>query len=887
MGYINKVKFWPNERLDLPDLDKLQDNVYSYLGVQNQGHLASISHVISGCVTQNDGGLNIRVVVKDSVILNTTSVAVGVEGLLWVGTGDNSIDADLTATLTNNATSYVEIEVYPEDGASDTRAFWDPTANTGTGDEYNQVVNTCVSSKTRLRVNTTGFTGNVNYIPISTVVTAGGTIVTIFDSRSLFYRLNSDYAWGSGRTIPANTSFAGADKSIPVMKDWMDAVMTTLKEIKGVEWYETSSSVNTTNLFYDLALTVITGNGRVDHSNTTAGLLTYPALKLKPFSTSVTYTIPAGSQTLADGEILYIDINEGGNRGVTGNRTLNKISRSLLTYDGDVYWIAYRDDNGGNPSIFFRNVGLIQQGESQIVGEEGEKDFIVDRNTTLIEGDPWTFDVTGGTVTLGSDAYFSVPGLQKERNTILAQTITGMNADGKVAYVDINRDAGANANLTVTVTTIGAFQNAQNRFILLQRVGNIVNVFGGQVLPIGYIYDESQFQASALNFNNSITLPLDSRNADAIRYYRVGGGDLQFYINGVLQQRDKVLKAGLFLGGTYSYVSGTGVVTVPNTHNLASVMTNDVFTDGAGNDFRVLGGVVNSGATRSFNIATGQTVNVASDGGIYRQDYAESGTLGGFSNSIILKKNTPAQANFNYIIHPIERVVKGGSGGGGGGSTSLQQAYNNGATITTLTGTPIVINGPASEKLLDIQGDITVTGVIDPKGITLTPQTVNPAPGQNTIWIKTTGELMISNDITSSETEIFTNPTTPVTYTNNTGATISKGRAVIKTSVSTIATANQTSFQNAAVIGITKTDIIDNGTGEVYRNGSFIPGAIFANDDFIEGTLPTEGTWIYLGNDFGKLTITAPLSGSNLASIVLGIWDNGGLNFSVVPWGIA
>ena len=299
-----------------------------------------------------------------------------------------------------------------------------------------------------------------------------------FIAESFVSRLRISFFSGANRNLSAvKEDFTSADKNILSFKDMLNALMTEIRDIKGADfWFESVSGIGTIPMFMDLALTTITGAGRVEHSSTVTGRLDWPDLKLKPITTSTIYTVTAGNDTLADGEVLYIDIDEGGNRGVTGSRTMVKAARASVPFDGDTYWIAFRDDNGGaDAQIYFRNVGLLHPGESQVVGEEGEKDFIVDRNTKLVRGGIWSWDLANTKLTWSSNAFIQVPGLAEADNQINAGNNTDLDADGKVLYVDINRSSGGGA-LSVTGVAIGSFVNTQNRFIIARRIGDQVVV---------------------------------------------------------------------------------------------------------------------------------------------------------------------------------------------------------------------------------------------------------------------------------------------------------------------------------------------------------------------------------------------------------------------------
>lgn len=78
-------------------------------------------------------------------------------------------------------------------------------------------------------------------------------------------------------------------------------------------------------------------------------------------------------------------------------------------------------------------------------------------------------------LTWDADAFISIPGLTEGRNTISAGSATLAN-DGDVAYVNINRDAGADANLTVSVDAIEDLISTEDLVIIARRTGTDVIV---------------------------------------------------------------------------------------------------------------------------------------------------------------------------------------------------------------------------------------------------------------------------------------------------------------------------------------------------------------------------------------------------------------------------
>lgn len=141
-------------------------------------------------------------------------------------------------------------------------------------------------------------------------------------------------------------------------------------------------------------------------------------------------------------------------------------------------------------------------------------------------------------------------------------------------------------------------------------------------------------------------------------------------------------------------------------------------------------------------------------------DYIEVGATGDTS--------TQVQMQINLVLGDILMFRIAGAGAvyfmpAPAQTISLQAGYNNGNTILTESGRPVVISGPAGEKIAVFDGDIECTGVIDPKGLELLPQASSPLnPTHNGIWldddlhlhIQTPGGTSTDIDVTDN----FENP---------------------------------------------------------------------------------------------------------------------------------
>ena len=225
------------------------------------------------------------------------------------------------------------------------------------------------------------------------------------------------------------------------------------------------------------------------------------------------------------------------------------------------------------------------------------------------------------------------------------------------------------------------------------------------------------------------------------------------------------------------------------------------------------------------------------------------------NNSIRFTYDLPPDTEVHFRIDSIS----GGSTGGGGGTQSLQDTYNIGDTITTTSGNPITINGPVSEKLLVVNGDMEVTGVIDPTAVEFTPQSSNPlSAGQKGFWVNTTAELMYENGTTPKNfTQTIQNLETGTAiqgltkiYQNLTGITITQGTPVYSPSIGQIAPAHGNTLAASRVVGVAAEDILDSSSGIVVTSGTVYQVLGFPH-----------GEVLYLTDTPGVLTDVEPTLG--------------------------
>lgn len=239
----------------------------------------------------------------------------------------------------------------------------------------------------------------------------------------------------------------------------------------------------------------------------------------------------------------------------------------------------------------------------------------------------------------------------------------------------------------------------------------------------------------------------------------------------------------------------------------------------------------------------------------------------------------------NAEVRFRDAVLGAGTAGGGGGGGSLQDAYNVGETITT-SGTPFTVGGSAP-KVAQFNGDIGVTGVIDPLGIEFEPTGANPlGSGKPGFWVNMSDELVyedgtsgknITQAIENLESGVGVSALSRLMF-NNTGSMIPKGTPVYSPSPGEIAPARGTVDAEARVIGIAAANIPDSTNGLVAFSGMLTGVAGY-----------THGSYVYLGDTAGELVDVEPTLGpysSGFNVVIIGVVENNNIMLQIHHVGV-
>lgn len=276
MAILSRVNYLSQQRLDLQHM--IANDSFNAFDIRAFGYILN--------------GLDKNYVVRglEVIALNGFTVTVKVSNCLILFPLDNEAsffyglpDAQDEIINVPPSTEKVFIEAFLERVTETpvTGSFFDPS-NTNdqnpAGQEFNASVDFQSIVKLQLRYNTEGF--SVDAIPIAILRTNSTNVVDISDARDLFFRLGTGgalpspykkYAWSTDRVenaLPASSIYLnqftpqnpyyyqdanGAinDKALTNMKDWMDAVMTLIAEMKGTaSWYTPIQGKTIPNLLF-------------------------------------------------------------------------------------------------------------------------------------------------------------------------------------------------------------------------------------------------------------------------------------------------------------------------------------------------------------------------------------------------------------------------------------------------------------------------------------------------------------------------------------------------------------------------------------------------------------------------------------------------------------
>lgn len=369
MSVKRSLNLISQQRIDVPDMRAIEsasrndfdELLSSFVTGPNAGYiLRGFELSMAGAIGGAASGL--QLIVSPGAVFHGASAQSGTFYLVPTGTPAQQLNSATNVIIDGafapSAINYValEYERYIDDTTSAQVYLWNPTTNNET------TKNAPRAQILRYRIRISTATPASNFLPIAAVTTdSGNNVIRIDDARGRLFSqgkggFNPDpfnkftFSQGrdSGPTFSTSNSvnpFQGGDKVIGNLKEWMDAVTTSIQEIKGTTyWTSLSSSGSLESIRTDLGNTIITGRGNISHdaAKTTPGLMNWSEdIFIRVIGSRLGYKLVANptstNVTLADNQVAYITLT----RGITIAPNLVFTNNSaIISSVGAVSWTA-------------------------------------------------------------------------------------------------------------------------------------------------------------------------------------------------------------------------------------------------------------------------------------------------------------------------------------------------------------------------------------------------------------------------------------------------------------------------------------------------------------------------------------------------------------------
>lgn len=369
---VKRSQNWLNQqRVDVPHVRSMESAVRNdfdeligsfFIGMNS-------SYVIRGFELNMIGAIGaaasaLQMIVADSALFHGKSAVSGSFYQIPTGTTNQILNSttntSVQGSFTPNSLNYVGVEfLRAVDATTTAQVFlWNPTNK----NEISKTVPLAETLGYRIVITSSIWASNV--LPISIVETdSSNNVLSVEDRRPMLFRLGTGgvntpnpfnaYAWNhhtEGRTenfwksSSSTSPFRGGDKQLLHFKEWADAVMSSLLEVKGTTyWYSANTGGGSlSKIRGDLALLEMTGAGKLSHDGTTSGKINWSTdMFLKYIGSRLEYKIASNAAsanlTLADNEVAYINITRGVN--IIPNLIFTQTS-PIVTSVGAVSWTS-------------------------------------------------------------------------------------------------------------------------------------------------------------------------------------------------------------------------------------------------------------------------------------------------------------------------------------------------------------------------------------------------------------------------------------------------------------------------------------------------------------------------------------------------------------------
>jgi len=505
MAILTRPKINPQQRFDLEDWNALLSAFRTDSKLFSKNFYSNNNRILSGFSLSGIGALEATINLNNAALIipeNTSDFS------FFISDDATSTKTIEDSLLTANATNYVEIQLCTVDGNPLPKAFWDSSANGGSGGEFAQTVNTITDLDFKVVVSTTGFSNDPNNIKLGKLILdAGATIQAIQDDRSLIFAHRNDFSitqlFGDSITLTVSSVTGTFTVGEPAILDDGNAYFQN-----GV----IESVVGSTIVVKDI----------VDQNAPLTGLFVYGSTSGASAQVD-SYRVDTENgdksiKTLDDAfQAIYNEIKAIKNTPhwydiPTVNAVINATSVQLLNstitqqeltgrYEWDGSLFSITDDNGSTSSIPAR---VRVMGNAQTVDKETILAAIdaLDLKVDALEESTRMKDnikiIGSGNFKVTEDGNFSITstvtepifltglGLQDAANQIAVTN--SLMVDGYIYYVTLNPSNDTPTNLPVSLFSTpnnGTFTPDDNTYIIAQAYEGGVKLSNGVFLRRG------------------------------------------------------------------------------------------------------------------------------------------------------------------------------------------------------------------------------------------------------------------------------------------------------------------------------------------------------------------------------------------------------------------
>ncbi len=352
MALTRQLNVLGQQRIDVPDIRSIESavaNDFDLLSGQLMAHRVPL--VVKGFTvdtTSSYGSPATALVMRtaEGILVHWGATEAGTLMMVPTTQADEALNASnprVQGSFASNAVNYVGIDYLrsADETTSDTTKFLPANA----AQEIARSVPKARTLDYRIIISTSPFSLTTNVCPILKVTTdSSGNVASVQDARNMMWRLapggdtpnpDAGYTWAdatrrenpSTYAPPTTTGnpFAGGDKEILSLKDWINAIMNTVWEAKsGESWYSPTTR-DGIKLAYGSSPVFGTGDNFTWDSGT--GVIGWEGISVLFENSSGGYynRIADGSATLTDGQCLYVDLDR-----TTANVIINSTTAGLV-----------------------------------------------------------------------------------------------------------------------------------------------------------------------------------------------------------------------------------------------------------------------------------------------------------------------------------------------------------------------------------------------------------------------------------------------------------------------------------------------------------------------------------------------------------------------------